>query len=139
MLGEDDGIGLISIHPHPRSFPDPDPPAGHPPIDGAALPPGSGGETFTAALRDALGAIPPGEPPDFVLLSAGFDILSADPQGALAVDPDDVHAITLALREWADARAGGRLVSVLEGGYAAAETARAVIQHLHALAGLPRA
>jgi acetoin utilization deacetylase AcuC-like enzyme len=136
VLGEDDGIGLISIHPHPRSFPDPAPPADHPPVAGAALAPGSGGETFTAALRDALDAVPPGEAPDFVLLSAGFDILAADPHGALAVEPDDVHAITLALREWADARAGERLVSVLEGGYAAAETARAVIQHLHALAGL---
>jgi acetoin utilization deacetylase AcuC-like enzyme len=71
-----------------------------------------------------------------VLLSAGFDILAADAHGALAVQPDEVYAITAVLREWADARAGGRLVSVLEGGYAAAETARAVIQHLHALAGL---
>ena len=71
-----------------------------------------------------------------MLLSAGFDILAADAYGALAVQPDEVHAITTVLREWVDARAGGRLVSVLEGGYAAAETARAVIQHLHALAGI---
>ncbi|HEX2209792.1 MAG TPA: hypothetical protein VHG93_19075 [Longimicrobium sp.] len=139
LLEEDEGIRLISIHQHPQSFPDPEATADHPPIDGAALPPGSGGDAFADALRRALNAIPADRPPEFVLLSAGFDILAADAHGSLAVEPGEVHAITLALREWVDARAGGRLVSVLEGGYAASETARAVIQHLRALAGVPPA
>jgi acetoin utilization deacetylase AcuC-like enzyme len=132
----DDGVRLISIHQHPQSFPDPLPADDHPPIPGAALLPGSTGDEVAAALRDALDAVPADEAPDFVLLSAGFDILAADSRGALAVRPDEVYAITTVLREWVDARAGGRLVSVLEGGYAAAETARAVIQHLHALAAI---
>ena len=140
LLADDEGIGLISIHQHPLSFPTPDPSAAdHPEVAGAALSPGSGGEEFAEALLAALAAVPPAESPDFVLLAAGFDILDADPVGQLAVEPHEVHAITLALRQWADERAGGRLVSVLEGGYAAAETARAVVQHLHALAGLPPA
>jgi acetoin utilization deacetylase AcuC-like enzyme len=140
LLAADDGIGLISVHQHPQSFPDPErADDGQPWIAGADLAPGSDGDAFAAALADALKAVPPAESPDFVLLSAGFDILAADAHGALAVEPDEVHAITRVLREWADERAGGRLVSVLEGGYAAAETARAVIQHLHALAGLPPA
>jgi acetoin utilization deacetylase AcuC-like enzyme len=139
VLEEDDGIRLISIHQHPQSFPDPEATADHPPIDGVALAPGSGGDAFAAALRELLSTIPADESPDFVLLSAGFCILAADAHGSLAVEPDEVHAITVALREWADAHAGGRLVSVLEGGYAANETARAVIQHLRALAGLPAA
>jgi acetoin utilization deacetylase AcuC-like enzyme len=139
VLEEDDGIRLISIHQHPQSFPEPEATADHPPIDGIALAPGSDGDAFAAALRDLLAEIPAEESPDFVLLSAGFCILAADAHGSLAVEPDEVHAITVALREWADAHAGGRLVSVLEGGYAANETARAVIQHLRALAGLPAA
>lgn len=139
VLQEDDGIRLISIHQHPQSFPEPEATADHPSIDGIALPPGSGGDAFATALRELLAAIPADESPDFVLLSAGFCILAADAHGSLAVEPDEVHAITVALREWADAHAGGRLVSVLEGGYAATETARAVIQHLRALAGLPAA
>ena len=140
VLDGDDGIRLFSIHQHPQSFPEPEPADNdHPALPGAALPPGSGGGEFAAALREALDSIPVDEAPDFVLLSAGFDILAADEHGSLAVDPDEVHPITVALREWADAHAGGRLVSVLEGGYAANETARAVIQHLHALAGLPPA
>ncbi len=136
VLEEDDGIRLISIHQHPQSFPEPEATADHPRIDGFALPPGSGGDAFVEALRELLDSIPEDEPPDFVLLSAGFCILAADAHGSLAVEPDEVYAITVALREWTDAHAGGRLVSVLEGGYAAPETARAVIQHLRALAGL---
>jgi acetoin utilization deacetylase AcuC-like enzyme len=137
LLAADDGIGLVSIHQHPQSFPDPEPADdGQPWIAGTELAPGSDGDAFAAALRDALKTVPPAESPDFVLLSASFDILSADALGSLAVEPDEVHAITRVLAEWADARAGGRLVSVLEGGYAAAETARAVIQHLRALAGV---
>jgi acetoin utilization deacetylase AcuC-like enzyme len=139
LLAGDEGIRLISIHQHPRAFPAPAAEEADPPIPGAALPPGSGGDAFATALREALDAVPADESPEFILLSAGFDILAADAQGSLAVQPDEVHAITLVLREWADARAGGRLVSVLEGGYAAAETARAVIQHLRALAGVERA
>lgn len=139
VLEEDDGIRLMSIHQHPQSFPEPEATADHPPIDGVELPPGSDGDAFATALRGLLAAVPADESPDFVLLSAGFCILAADAHGSLAVEPDEVHAITIILREWADAHAGGRLVSVLEGGYAANETARAVIQHLRALAALPAA
>ncbi len=98
---------------------------------------GPDGAAFAEALRGALGAIQTA--PEFVLLSAGFDILAGDPVGALSVDPDDIHHITLVLREWADEHASGRLVSVLDGGYDAPRTARAVVQHLRALIGLPPA
>lgn len=139
VLQGDDGIRLLSIHQHPQSFPEPEATAEHPPIDGVALAPGSDGQAFAAALRNVLATVRADESPDFVVLSAGFCILAADAHGSLAVEPDEVHAITVLLREWVDARAGGRVVSVLEGGYAANETARAVIQHLRALAGLPAA
>lgn len=139
LLADDDGVRLVSIHQHPRSFPDPHPVDDDPSLAAAVLPPGSGGDAFAAALRDVLDSVARAGSPDFVLLSAGFDILEADAHGALSVQPDQVHALTVVLREWADAHAGGRLVSVLEGGYAAPETARAVIQHLRALAGVEAA
>jgi acetoin utilization deacetylase AcuC-like enzyme len=50
-----------------------------------------------------------------------------------------VYDLTVILREWADDRCGGRLVSVLEGGYEPGATAQAVVQHVHALAGLQAA
>ena len=128
-------VRMVDIHAHPQSFPAPqaDP---QPPMPGdVPLPPGSDGAVFARALGDALDALG-SDAPEFVLLSAGFDILAGDPLGSLAVDPREIHDVTRVLREWADVHAGGRLVSVLEGGYDAANTARAVVQHLRALIGL---
>lgn len=139
LLAEGEPVRLLSIHTHPLSFPDPDPTADAQPVPGAALAPGSGGADFAAALAGALDGLDPADPPGFVLLSAGFDILDGDPTGKLAVQPDEIHEITRVLRAWVDERAGGRLVSVLEGGYSAPDTARAIVQHLHALADLPPA
>jgi acetoin utilization deacetylase AcuC-like enzyme len=131
VLAGDPAISVVSIHQQPDAGAEPHP-------HDRALPPGATGAEFADAMRDALDAVAPGDSPDFVLLSAGFDILAADPLGALSVSPADVHALTAALVEWAEARAGGRLASVLEGGSGPALGA-AVVQHLRALTGLPPA
>jgi acetoin utilization deacetylase AcuC-like enzyme len=132
VLAGDPGVGVLSIHRRPDA-------SAEPHRNDVAVPPGSDGAAFARAMRGALNAIPPEESPDFVLLSAGFDILAGDPLGGLGVAPREVYDLTLALREWAEARAGSRLVSVLEGGYEASATAEAGVQHLRALAGLPAA
>ncbi|HEV7586523.1 MAG TPA: hypothetical protein VGO40_00240 [Longimicrobium sp.] len=132
VLSGDPGVGVLSIHQQP------DEPV-EPHRNDVPVAAGSDGAAFLRGITSALHAVPPEESPDFVLLSAGFDILAGDPLGGLAVTPREVYDLTLALREWAQARAGGRLVSVLEGGYHASATADAVVQHLRALAGLPPA
>jgi acetoin utilization deacetylase AcuC-like enzyme len=137
ILAGDPATPLFSLHADPRTFPDP-----HPSSDvsfdrGAPLRPGATGGEMAQVLSEALDGVAPA--PDFVLLAAGFDVLAGDPLGVLGVAPDEVHALTRVLVEWAEARCGGRLVSVLEGGYDAAATARAVVQHVRALAGLPAA
>ena len=66
--------------------------------------------------------------PEWVLLSA-----------KLAGDPHRVYEHTCELRRRADEACGGRLVSVLEGGYLAAELGQGAVQHLRALTGLPPA
>jgi acetoin utilization deacetylase AcuC-like enzyme len=132
VLAGDPGVGVLSIHRQP------DEPA-EPRRGDVPLAAGSDGAALGRAMAGALNAVPPEESPDFVLLSAGFDILAGDPPGGLAVTPREVYDLTRTLREWAEARAGGRLVSVLEGGYDAPATAQAVVQHLRALADLPAA
>jgi acetoin utilization deacetylase AcuC-like enzyme len=83
---------------------------------------------FAGALRAALdGAGAEGAP--------GFVLLSADLEGPA----EHVHPATRVLVERAETWCDGRLVSVLEGGWDAKETARAAVQHLRALAGLPPA
>lgn len=66
--------------------------------------------------------------PEWIFLAAEF-----------GDDPEPVYARTRLLRECAEAACQGRLVSVLEGGYAAAALGKAVVQHLRALAALPPA
>jgi acetoin utilization deacetylase AcuC-like enzyme len=55
--------------------------------------------------------------PDFILVSAGFDIAAGDPLGGMAVTPRGFGRLTAALLDMARRTAAGRLALVLEGGY----------------------
>jgi acetoin utilization deacetylase AcuC-like enzyme len=56
--------------------------------------------------------------PKFIFLSAGFDAHRADPIGDLALSSEDFGRITRAILDVARTSCEGRVVSVLEGGYA---------------------
>jgi acetoin utilization deacetylase AcuC-like enzyme len=71
--------------------------------------------------------------PDLVLLSAGFDSRFGDPLGRFMLSDQDFADLTQVMLEIADKHAGGRLVSVLEGGYDLAGLASASTAHVHAL------
>lgn len=98
---------------------------------------GAGIEAVSAALATLVEDAVAEAPPEFVVLSLGCDALAGDPLGGLALEPVDYHRLTLELRARADDLCGGRLVSLLEGGYAPARMGAAVVQHLRGLAGLP--
>jgi acetoin utilization deacetylase AcuC-like enzyme len=102
------------------------------------LDPGSGDAEFLRALREEI--IPAAESfgPDFVLISAGFDAHRADPLANLEVTTEAYADATAALCELADRRAGGRLVSVLEGGYDLEALAGSVACHVETLLDLPQ-
>ena len=55
--------------------------------------------------------------PDFVLVSAGFDIYRDDPLGGMNVSPGGFAALTRSVMEIADRCCSGKAVFVLEGGY----------------------
>lgn len=80
------------------------------------LRPGAGGAEFRRAWEPALDWLD-GFAPELVLVSAGFDAHAADPLANLMLGAEDFAWITGRLCELAAAHAGGRLVSVLEGGY----------------------
>jgi acetoin utilization deacetylase AcuC-like enzyme len=71
--------------------------------------------------------------PDFLLISAGFDADFRDPLAQLNWRPEDFAWVTLKLREVADRCCGGRIVSMLEGGYDRQGLAEGVAAHLTAL------
>jgi acetoin utilization deacetylase AcuC-like enzyme len=71
--------------------------------------------------------------PDFLLISAGFDADYRDPLAQLNWRPEDFAWLTLRLREVADTCCGGRIVSMLEGGYDRQGLATGVAAHVTAL------
>ncbi|MGA2589787.1 MAG: histone deacetylase [Bryobacteraceae bacterium] len=71
--------------------------------------------------------------PDLVLISAGFDSREGDPLGRFTLSDQDFADLTTLLMEIADDHAGGRLVSVLEGGYNLSGLASAAVAHVKAL------
>ncbi len=55
--------------------------------------------------------------PELILLSAGFDAHRLDPVGSLGLENEDFTPLTDIVLDLARAHCGGKLVSVLEGGY----------------------
>lgn len=116
--------------------------------DGWTLPPetvavpieaGSSGGRVQDAIRELLQPATIDFRPGFLILSLGLDALSTDPVGGLAVEPRDLYDLTGIIVEAADELCGGRLVSILEGGYDARAAGSAVVHHLRSLADLPPA
>lgn len=71
--------------------------------------------------------------PELVLISAGFDAHAEDPVGSLGLETEDFATLTDAVLDVADEFAGGRTVSVLEGGYNTGILAGCVETHLKQL------
>ncbi|KPQ06949.1 MAG: deacetylase [Rhodobacteraceae bacterium HLUCCA12] len=71
--------------------------------------------------------------PELVLVSAGFDAHADDPLAQLMLEDADFAWITHRLCDLAQAHAGGRLVSVLEGGYDLAALSSATATHVQVL------
>jgi acetoin utilization deacetylase AcuC-like enzyme len=68
--------------------------------------------------------------PQLVLVSAGFDAHKKDPIGSLGLETEDFQRITRDILHIADRHAGGRVISVLEGGYALDALAESAALHL---------
>jgi acetoin utilization deacetylase AcuC-like enzyme len=99
---------------------------------------GAGSKQFRAAVVDAW--IPALEAfrPQLVLFSAGFDAHAEDDMAMLALTDQDYAWVTREVKAVADRHARGRMVSMLEGGYALSALGRSVVQHLRVLAGIDR-
>ena len=97
------------------------------------LPPGTAGPAFLQAWdRVGLPALHAFRP-DLIIISAGFDSHRMDPLAEMRLDTADFGAITARLVDAADALCGGRLVSVLEGGYDLPALAASAAAHVRAL------
>jgi acetoin utilization deacetylase AcuC-like enzyme len=107
--GEGKGSGLIVNNPFPA---------------------GSGRAQILTAFREKLVPAADRFKPQLVMISAGFDSRAGDPLGQLTLTDQDFADLTDLVRGISQQHAGGRLVSVLEGGYSLSGLSRGVSAHL---------
>jgi len=74
--------------------------------------------------------------PELVIFSAGFDAHAEDPLAMLELEDADYAWVTQQVKGVAERHAEGRIVSMLEGGYALGALGRSVVQHVRVLADL---
>lgn len=99
----------------------------------ATLPPGASGADFRDAWDQLLLPALDAFAPELLIVSAGFDAHKADPLAQLRLEVADFRWITERLLDLARRHGGGRLVSLLEGGYDLDALAVCSAAHVRAL------
>jgi len=102
-------------------------------IVNAPLRAGDGGEKFREAFESRILPRLMAFGPELLIISAGFDAHTRDPLANLNLLEDDYTWVTKKLMEFADKQCGGKIVSVLEGGYDLEGLSRSASAHVTAL------
>jgi acetoin utilization deacetylase AcuC-like enzyme len=96
-------------------------------------PAGSGKIQVVGAFQKALVPIMDNYKPELTLISTGFDSRMGDPLGRFTLSDADFTDLTAIMMEIAGKHSGGRLLSVLEGGYSLSGLASGVAAHVERL------
>jgi acetoin utilization deacetylase AcuC-like enzyme len=102
-------------------------------IVNAPLRAGDDGNRFKSAFNERILPALRNFRPDILLISAGFDAHRNDPLGGILLTEEDFGWATAKLIEVAEETAGGRVVSMLEGGYDLRGLAGSVAVHVKTL------
>jgi len=97
------------------------------------LPAGTTEDEYLAAMDEVIVPAVLDHRPEIILVSAGFDAHRQDPIGGMDLTTDSFRSITERIVEAAKQSCGGRVVSVLEGGYDLTALAASIEAHLEAL------
>ncbi|HEY6863823.1 MAG TPA: histone deacetylase family protein [Burkholderiales bacterium] len=134
IFGGDDRVLMASIFQHPfYPYSGTEDPA--PNMANVPLAAGSGGAELRAAVEQVWMPALEAHRPQMIFISAGFDAHVEDDMAMLRFTEADYDWVTRRIKEIADRHARGRIVSVLEGGYALSALGRSVVTHLKVLGG----
>ncbi|MDB5492399.1 MAG: histone deacetylase domain protein [Micavibrio sp.] len=97
------------------------------------LPAGTGSQKFRETYETKVFPALEDFKPDLLMISAGFDAHRDDPLAQMELVEDDFEWVTTELVKIADRHCGGRIVSVLEGGYNLDALKHSVESHIKAL------
>jgi acetoin utilization deacetylase AcuC-like enzyme len=135
IFSDDERVLMASTFQHPfYPYSGTDHPA--PNMVNVPLPAGTGSQGFRQAVEEHWLPALDDFAPQMIFFSAGFDAHVEDDMAMLRLVDQDYAWVTRAVKAVADRHAGGRIVSVLEGGYALSALGRSVMQHLKVLGGL---
>ncbi|MBI5658855.1 MAG: histone deacetylase family protein [Nitrosomonadales bacterium] len=135
IFHDDARVMLCSTFRHPY-YPYCGADSGNEHIINVPLPYGTSGEEFRDAVtRRWLPALERFRP-QLLLVSAGFDAHREDEMGGFGLNENDYAWVTGAIKDIAGRHAGGRIVSVLEGGYALQALGRSALAHIRVLGGM---
>src|SRR6201997_2647936 len=107
----------------------------HDTVVNAPLRPEDGSAKFRSAFENAILPELTKFAPELIIISAGFDAHMRDPLASINLRAEDFGWVTNKLMDIADQSAGGRVVSVLEGGYDLQGLSESVAAHVTALMG----
>ena len=135
IFEDDEHVVMASIFQHPfYPYSGTDNPARN--MFNVPLAAGAGSRELREAVREVW--IPALEDfkPQLIVFSAGFDAHAEDDMAMLRFADADYAWVTEAVADIARRHAGGRMVSMLEGGYSLSALGRSAVQHIRVLAGL---
>lgn len=96
---------------------------------------GAGDGEYLRAVEEQIVNVIGDYAPNAILVSAGFDAHRRDPLGGMRVSEGAYGEITRRVVELAEKHSGGRVLSLLEGGYDMEGLSASVDEHVRALAG----
>ncbi len=97
------------------------------------LPAGTDGHAFRNAVEMKFFPALEDFEPELIMFSAGFDAHRDDPLASLMLKEDDYRWITEKVVQIAEKTAGGRIISVLEGGYDLPALGSSALAHIEAM------
>ncbi len=135
IFAGDDRVLMVSTFQHPfYPYSGTDFPAHN--MVNVPLPAGAGSREFREVVEKVWLPALEKFAPQMLFISAGFDAHVEDDMAMLRLVDQDYGWTTQRLVEVAARHGKGRVVSMLEGGYALSALGRSVVQHLRALGGL---
>jgi len=135
IFEHDEHVLMASIFQHPfYPYSGTDDPA--PNMFNVPLAAGAGSREFRAAVSNVWLQALRDFQPQLIYFSAGFDAHVEDDMAMLRFTDGDYGWVTGQLKAIADKYAEGRMISLLEGGYALSALGRSAVQHVRVLAGL---
>ncbi len=135
ILREDERVLFCSSFQHPF-YPHTPLIEQHPRLIHVPLPAGSGSQAFREGIVQKWLPALEAFRPQLIFVSAGFDGHVEDEMSSLQLRDDDYAWVSALICEQARQHADGRVVSLLEGGYALHALGRSVALHLRALLGV---